>query len=44
VAALVGAVFFFGRGKVIGWAKTIGEAKRAMKDAESGTSETATKE
>ncbi|HYT44092.1 MAG TPA: hypothetical protein VEP90_17260 [Methylomirabilota bacterium] len=33
VAVVVVAIFFFGRGKVIEWAKTVGEAKKAFDEA-----------
>lgn len=33
VAIVIGAMFFFGRGKVIEWAKTVGEAKKAFDEA-----------
>lgn len=39
VAVVVVAIFFFGRGKVIEWAKTVGDAKKAFDDAASGKEE-----
>ncbi len=33
VAGIVVIVFFFGKEKVISWARTIGEAKKAFKEA-----------
>lgn len=37
IALILGAVaiFFFGKGKVIEWAKAIGETKKAYKEANS---------
>jgi Sec-independent protein translocase protein TatA len=37
VAVVLGAIFFFGRGKVMEWAKTAGEAKKAFDEASKPT-------
>jgi Sec-independent protein translocase protein TatA len=36
VILIIAAIFFFGKDKVIEWARSIGEAKNAYKEADSG--------
>ena len=36
IIAVVAGIFFFGKNKIIDWARGIGEAKQAMKEGESG--------
>ena len=36
VILIIAAIFFFGKDKVIEWASSIGEAKNAYKEADSG--------